>query len=239
MIVKIPVELMKQFKYKPERSLMTLGGFGIRTGEYYLRDPSLLKVFSDRQSPMNINGRLEDWFRGQKGEEYYCHIDLSVTKDRCGFCMGHNKNRKKVIDLAFAIDPQSYGGEIDINEMVNLVVDLKFHRGFNIRIVSFDSFQSRFVMQTLRKYGIRADYLSVDRDTKAYDCWKDFLYRDELDIYNIPLYQKEAKALVRKAGNKVDHQKNGSKDLCDAISGVCFHLACYDRETSSLRGVLV
>ena len=193
MIIEIPVEYYKKFKQKPHRALRSIAGFSVRSGDYYLMDAGVVEAYSNRPNPL-VNGRLIPEFVGKHGIPYYAHIDLSIKRDRAGFAMGHtNPGNISFIDIAFGIDPQ-VRGEIDIRELINLVKVL-ISRGFDILMVSFDSFQSSFIIQSLRGLGIRSEILSVDRTTAPYDCWRDALVSGTLDIYDVPLYREEAKKL--------------------------------------------
>ena len=236
MVIKVPCEFKRKFERKPHRALVSIAGFGERSGEYYLRDDSVLENWSDRPNPL-VDGRLEDWFRGKEDVDYFIHIDLSIRRDRAGFTMGHSKVERYYMDLVFAVDPR-LRGEIDIDELINLVITLKNNRGFKIKLVTFDQFQSAFVMQKLQRLGVRTGYLSVDKDTAAYDCWRDALYRDGFDIYDVPLYRYEAKHLIVD-GRKVDHLSGKSKDVTDSVAGVCFHLASCGGRKVLLRGVVI
>ncbi|HDY88681.1 MAG TPA: hypothetical protein ENH82_11305, partial [bacterium] len=133
MLLKIPIEFKKQFTRKAHRALVGIAGFAVRSGEYYLRDVTPLEKWTNRLCPL-VDGRLAEWFVGKKDVDYYIHIDLSITKDRAGFAIGHHEVDKYWIDLGFALDPVQFG-EIDINELINLIITLKNNREFRIRLV--------------------------------------------------------------------------------------------------------
>ena len=78
------------------------------------------------------------------------------------------------------------------------------------------------MIQILKSNGIEAETLSVDRDTKAYDTIKAMLHTQRFDCYSHPILEKEYKMLELVKGKKVDHPPSGSKDVADAVAGVCY-----------------
>ena len=81
-------------------------------------------------------------------------------------------------------------------------------------------------MQKFRERGIRAEVLSLDRDTKGYDALKMALYGGRLKYYRYAPLLKELNDLQKdyKTG-KVDHRIDGSKDLVDSLSGCVYSLS--------------
>ena len=77
--------------------------------------------------------------------------------------------------------------------------------GYNIQLVTFDGYQSKDIQQILKKKGIKADYLSVDREIDPYNILKSAVYEKRIDVpYYKPLDEELLKLeLVR--GIKVDH----------------------------------
>jgi hypothetical protein len=52
---------------------------------------------------------------------------------------------------------------LDLSEIRKLILTLKLKYGYNIRYVTYDTFQSTESIQLLNKAGIRAETLSVDK----------------------------------------------------------------------------
>lgn len=202
-----------------------------------------------------------DEFQPVHGVPYAVHIDLAHTGDKAGFAMchvsgKHGRDRDEAdetrlitmpeitLDLAhqFAQGPH---GEIELRWARQLVFRL-VERGFNIKTVTLDGYQSVDTIQMLnaalasrnpqlpaekRKV---ADYLSVDRNTEAYDTLKSAIYSQLFKGYRLPIcgegataeeciWFREMKGLQRIGGlslrAKIDHQPYGSKDVSDAIAG--------------------
>lgn len=80
-------------------------------------------------------------------------------------------------------------------------------------------------VQTLRSAGINADFLSIDRNPEAYYTMKAAILDKRLDYYNYKPFIEEAQSLEELKGKKIDHPRSGSKDVSDAVAGVCFHTA--------------
>lgn len=147
--------------------------------------------------------------------------------------MPNQKQVSVVIDLVLQLRARP-GQEIIFDEIREFLHGLK-KVGYNIRMVTFDGWQSADSIQILQKIGIKAELLSTDRNTKAYDTLKEQMYKGLLDIYEHPIFIRECEELIRKNNNKVDHpqlsyrrsveegRKQGSKDVSDAVAGCTYN----------------
>ena len=117
--------------------------------------------------------------------------------------------------------------EIPLYKIENFLVEMS-QLGYHIAGISFDQFASADLMQRLKQYGLNVEYVSVDRDRKAYDTFRmALLERRWKGPYN-PILKKELKELVDKV-DKIDHPEQTainkaenimpSKDLADAVAG--------------------
>jgi len=240
----IPIEYKVEFDRDPSRALRDLGAIPSQAiqpfFEEYERvlqnvnpnreDPLPLKESQKGkytpESPLEQYNRLPEGFHGGI-DHYYIHIDLSLNKDRAGFCIGHNNfNRggmKATIDLmtAFIAYP---GKEIDFEEIRQFIQLLKDEKGFkNIKLITLDQFQSADFRQIMINKGYTVERLSVQ--LAEFQTMKSMIYEGRLDYYKHPLFFNELKRLEQIKGNKVDHAKNSSSDIVDAVAGVCKHLA--------------
>jgi hypothetical protein len=115
-------------------------------------------------------------------------------------------------------------------------MQLKTHYRFNVRKISYDGYQSRESIQVLRKAGIRAQEMSVDRNTEPYDHLRSALYQDRVAMVENELLMQELSQLeINAEKGKVDHPPRGSKDLADAVAGAVF-AASQDRGTRAKTG---
>jgi hypothetical protein len=171
------------------------------------------------------------------------HVDLALTRDRCGVAVGCSPGQQRVV----RIDPETGhryeelapqlwydllveicappGGEIDIAEVRDLLELLRRH-GFRLRFVTYDSWQSAESIQQWKRKGVQADTLSVDADLEAYDALKTGLYEGRVSYYESPpLHRQLVELEINYVKKKVDHRPRGSKDLSDAAAGVAKHWA--------------
>jgi hypothetical protein len=180
----------------------------------------------------------------------YAHIDPSLTGDASGICIAHIAGWTEVVrrdyhgeeyvelaprieaDLVLGVVPPP-GDEIMLSDIRAVIYQFIEH-GFPIAYVSLDSFQSVDSIQQMKKRGIDAEVVSVDRTTDPYDVLKTTTYEDRLRIYPHRKATDEIRLLqrvIRPGGRvKVDHPKKnpdgsvGSKDVADAICGVVYSL---------------
>lgn len=165
-----------------------------------------------------------EWFRGQAGTRYAMHIDLAKSRDACGVAMGHwDRGRSKAV-LDFALQIRTSEKKHLNFQRVREIVFLMRAYGFHLFAVTYDNFQSVDSIQLLQSKGIPAEHLSVDRGTDAYDTFLGLVNQDQFDTYENEILLRECKRLELVDGKKVDHPPNGSKDVADAVAGVCFHL---------------
>jgi len=181
----------------------------------------------------------------------YAHIDPSLTGDSTGLAIGHISGWTEVVrrdpageeynelapvietDLLLRITPPP-GDEILLSDVRAIIYQFQEH-GFHIGFVSMDSYQSADALQQLRKRGIEAEVVSVDRTTEAYDVLKTALYENRVRMHRNDHCLRELSQLQRVPkpggrGFKIDHPKigadglPGSKDLADALSSLVFSL---------------
>lgn len=240
-IWKVPIDFRNIAEANPERFMRDFGAKPSLVLEAFDRDTEILeRIVSNRESPVDELGRFKEWFRANDNESRFIHIDLGYKKDACGFCMGRfdgydekegEKRPKVYIDLMLQIKPsETAKGEVVFEDVRRIVYSLK-ERGFNINLVTFDGFQSADSIQILKSHSINAEVLSVDRDTKAYETLKELLHTQRIDFYRYEPFMKEYKRLELVKGKKVDHPLGGSKDVTDAVAGVCYSI-CAKRKVS-------
>jgi hypothetical protein len=224
----IPVDFLKASEENPEKFMRDFGARPSLALEAFDRDSTIIeRNIAAREAPLNDDGSFKDWFWGDR-EDHFIHVDLAKNKDACGFAMGRldgfdDKNQPKVfIDLLMQIKADQ-NEEIQFARIRDLIYSLAGRR-FNIKKVSFDGWQSVDMIQILKTNGIDAETLSVDKNTQAYDTMKAMLHTQRFDCYFHPVLQKEYRMLELIKAKKVDHPPGGSKDVSDAVAGVCWHI---------------
>jgi len=181
-------------------------------------------------------------FVPKDGALYAIHGDLAIRGDRAGVAMSHvvrtEERTEKVIeedgevtersqmvevlrnDFTISLEAdlgESPPREIQIRWLRRLVFDL-IKRGFSVRLVTLDGFQSVDTMQTLTNHGIETALVSTDRDSNIWKTVKDVASEGRLSMPHSALLQKELEALSRVGNGKIDHPVGGSKDLADAFA---------------------
>lgn len=238
--VKIPNCYEKAFKKNPKKAWRDFGAIASLALEAYFTDDEIATLKKILESN-NVVPRSE--LLPVSGAEYFCHIDLGLKRDACGFAIGHPKNGVMIIDLILRIVCKNRALELDeIGEQYDLILGeqevqiggLLPHphgvlgiiyelsaRGFYFAKVTMDGFQSAHSLQQLNDNNFQAELLSVDKNMEAYDTLKSLINMNQFICPNHPVVLAEAKRLELIDGKKVDHPKNASKDLTDAIAGVC------------------
>ena len=177
-------------------------------------------------------GRLEEWFKPEEGKEYFIHVDLAQKHDHCAVAMGHVD---KWVDIKVTdtysqpapiveVDAVRFwtptpDKSVDFTEVKDYILALRT-RGFNIRVCTFDRWNSHDMMQQLKAYGINTEILSVAK--KHYDDMAMVVLEERLSGPHIPLLIDELLQL-RIMRDKVDHPRKGSKDLADAVCGAIYN----------------
>jgi hypothetical protein len=193
---------------------------------------------TQRQDPMDSLGRFKDWFKPIDRSAFHAiHVDIGLTGDALGLALGHFNGYtmeggiKIYVDLIWRSkgSPEKPLQIADVREFIYGLTG----QGFNIRLITFDGFQSTDCMQILQKRGYRAEYLSLDRTILPYQNFKAAVNEDRIDYYLInssdsdtpspsEWFVREAMKLEEIKGQKVDHPPKGSKDVVDAVAG-CVH----------------
>lgn len=179
----------------------------------------------------------------------YIHADLAFSNDRLGLAgsilkikdiytkVGDSniKTTKVYAQPVFYIGIQSEKGhEINLNKVPEFIKQLD-EIGCSIKRFSADTFQSKSILQDLRKYDTIS--LSVDRPSSAYEYFKSLLQTELISLYSHDLLEKELNDLVRNTvTGKIDHPTTdgtSSKDISDAVVGSCYN-AITSEESSEL-----
>jgi len=188
-----------------------------------------------------------------QNSNYYIHIDLSRgIVDTAGLVMGHVYHilgRKKVyVDLMLQIRAEILEDgtkkEIDIEQILTYVIEvLKNKKKFNIVKLTMDGWNSALFLQICEKNRIPAELLSIDKESGPYDTLKDFIYREDINMYYYPPVIRElTELIIDETKKKVDHPKKsqwrmqeeglprGSKDVTDCLAGIVTSITKVDDE---------
>jgi hypothetical protein len=116
------------------------------------------------------------------------------------------------------------GGEIlfsDVKQMVFFLND----KGFNLKSVSSDSWNSVDMLQSFKVRGIHSEIISVDKTMEPYETYKNAIYEKRIRCHKYELLSNETKRLDLVNGVKVDHPADFSKDCADAVCGIVYKIS--------------
>lgn len=175
----------------------------------------------------------EDWsfkpaFQPDPNKEYYIHVDLAHKHDRCAVAMTHVDSWTQIKMMNYAepapvviVDAIRWwtpkpNEAVDFADVRNYITSLK-HRGFNIKQVTFDQWQSIEMRNYVESLGIDTERVSVAK--KHYEDLAMVIQEERIHgPYNEILIEELLQLrLIR--GDKVDHPRKGGKDLADAVCG--------------------
>ncbi len=179
------------------------------------------------------DGIFKESFQPKENVRYYVHVDLAQKHDHCAVAMGHVEKWVEVsiggiyneVHPFVVIDAVRYwtptkSKSVDFADVRDYIISLR-RRGFDIKLVTFDRWNSHDTMNILTKeHGIETELLSVAK--KHYDDFLSVMYDHRLAGPKIDLLIDEL-GLLKLVKNKVDHPRKGSKDLADAVCGAIFN----------------
>lgn len=186
-----------------------------------------------------------------RDDPHFIHIDLSISKDRCGVAIAkvrglvHVEDPENpstieraphiVVPVAISIQPRPTH-QIDPGEIRTWLVQLGSEYGLNIGGVSYDGFQSHESIMRWRNARVPSRLVGLDRDSEVYTEFRRGLSQDRIDLVWNDVLSGELHDLEYNAQkDKVDHPPKGSKDIADAVAGAC-HLASRSRTYRGQQG---
>ena len=223
---EIPAVLLSTAQKNPhkfKRDFMALGS-GAQNPFFSNRD-AIAAAVDTSKCRWQENGSIPDDLVAVPGASYVAHIDLGHTRDSCGFAIGYRDGDDTITQFLWRIKPGD-GREVNFAAVREAILILR-GRGFKIRKVSYDGWQSVDSIQILTGKGIECEKLSIDNDLEPYDTFLESVNegRSKLPASGILMQEMKFLGLIRK-GKKlgVDHPAKGSKDCADAVAGVHYHL---------------
>lgn len=257
-IIDIPIDFKADFLDDMDRALCDFAGISVSSISKYINGKAVMDLITNRiKNPfsreiLEIGDGPEDdvqyynFFDIEKidpqlrSKPLFIHLDMSYTGDLTGIAGVFIKGKKYSIgeldqskdmfySLAFSVSIKApKGRHISFEKNRNFIYWLK-SRGFNIKGVTSDTYQSYDTGETLRAKGYPYSVLSVDRvDTNhvcvPYQYFKSTIYEKRLELYNDKMLIRQIIDLERNIeSGKVDHPDGGAKDVCDATCGAIFN----------------
>jgi hypothetical protein len=202
------------------------------TDAFFKNRAVIEKAFSDPDINVDSYGRFRDNFLPDPDKAYYVHVDLAQKHDHCAVAMSHvdgwvtmkigdkyKEAAPRVVVDAVRFWTPTASKSVDFTEVKDYILSLR-QRGFNLKIVTFDRWNSHDMMQQLKASGINSELLSVAK--KHYEDMSLTLTEERLHGPRIQLLVDELLQL-RIVKDKVDHPRKGSKDLSDAVCGAVYN----------------
>jgi len=185
-----------------------------------------------QKNGVDEKGAFENHFVPDEEKEYFVHVDLAQKHDHCAVALAHidhwvtmkiagqmkEASPKVVVDAVRWWTPTK-DKSVDFADVRDYILELR-HRGFNIKLVTFDRWNSHDMMQQMIAYGMKSEILSVAK--KHYDDMQMVVVEERLAGPKINLLIEELLQL-RIIKDKVDHPRKGSKDLSDAVCGAIYN----------------
>jgi hypothetical protein len=202
------------------------------TDAFFKNRAVIEKAFSNPNLGVDSYGRFDDFFVPDPEKNYYVHVDLAQKHDHCAVALSHvdgwvtmkigekyKEAAPKVIVDAVRFWTPTASRSVDFTEVKDYILSLR-SRGFNLKMVTFDRWNSHDMMQQLKASGINSELLSVAK--KHYEDMSLTLTEERLHGPHIQLLIDELLQL-RIVKDKVDHPRKGSKDLSDAVCGAVYN----------------
>jgi hypothetical protein len=168
-------------------------------------------------------------------KQYFVHVDLALVQDNAALALAHVGDFKQFKIANTILDPAPHivvdlvrywkpgkDRPLDFTDIREFIISLR-RKGFNIKMVTFDRWQSAQIIQSLNEIGIPAEKLSVARD--HYNEFALTMGENRLVGPDSELLKKELKTIIINDKGKVDHPGRTGNDLADAVCGAIFNAA--------------
>lgn len=209
----------------------------------FFKDKQKIEFAFTRRNAVDLTGRFQEWFTPIPGVRYFMHVDLARKHDRCAIAMSHVDSWRKqkigkdftepaplvVVDAVRWWTPTK-DKNVDFGDVREFIVSVR-QRGFDLRLVTFDRWQSDDLMSYLNAVGIKSETLSVAK--RHYDDFALVIHDERLNGPDIDILKQELLQLRIMNNDKVDHPRKGSKDLADAVSGAIFNAIAHTPRDSN------
>jgi len=226
-------DFTEAFYTDPQDALMRFACMPPDATDAFFKNRAVIeKAFSNPKLNVDEYGRFDDQFKPNPERVYFMHVDLAQKHDHCAVALAHvegwvtmkiGENYKQaapriVIDAVRFWTPTA-SKSVDFTEVKDYITGVR-EKGFNLKLVTFDRWNSHDMMQQLGAHGIKTEILSVAK--KHYEDLSLTLTEERLHGPRIQLLVDELLQL-RIVKDKVDHPRKGSKDLSDAVCGAVFN----------------
>lgn len=256
-ILDVPIGYREKFEDNLDGSLMDIAGIATQSSTKYISGIRWNEIKTDSyknpftQEIIEVGTGKDDL--AQYGDFFdlsrvtgelrrkplYIHLDMSKTGDKTGiagvYIMGKRPTQEGIEEsktmffrAAFSVSikaPKGY--EISFDKNRAFIKWLK-EKGFNIKGVSSDTYQSAQIQQQLSADGFDVKTISMDRldgETKTqlqYSYLKSTIYERRMEVYqDCNFLTEEVLGLERESDGHIEHPDKGTKGSKDAIDSLC------------------
>lgn len=189
----------------------------------FFKDPDILDriALPILESPIDQNLIISQNFKPNLLFKYFFAGDLSVSGDNTGIAMCHydTQRDKVVLDFTMAIIA-SRGSRVDYEAIRQLIYNLR-DRGFNIKQVAFDQFQSNDCINILKQKNFNVCQVSYADSYVGNTTLHELIHTEKLEYGKFnTVFIGEGKELQIVNSKRIDHLKTdgfyNSKDTWDA-----------------------
>ncbi len=226
-------DFTEAFYTDPTDALMRFACMPPEATDAFFKNRAVIeKAFSNPKINVDKDGRVDDDFKPKPDIQYFMHVDLAQKHDHCAVALAHvdgwvtmeiggkfKEAAPRVVVDAIRYWTPTASKSVDFTEVKDYILSIR-NRNFNLKMVTFDRWNSHDMMQQLGVNGIKTEILSVAK--KHYEDMSLVITEERLHGPKIQLLIDELLQL-RIIKDKVDHPRKGSKDLSDAVCGAVFN----------------
>lgn len=257
-ILRVPMGYYEQFLDDLDIALTDIAGISTTNSMNYisgvrwatcrkdnLRNPFRKEIITVGNA-LDDNTQYKDFFdldaipQDCYSRPLYIHLDMSLSGDKTGiggvWILGKKPHQEGVPDskelyyrVAFNVSIKApKGHQVSFEKNRQFIYWLR-EQGFNIAGISYDTYQSADLAQTLQARGYNCSVISVDRVTNGicipYQIFKSAVYEQRVECYPNKLLTEEVIGLVRDSNGRIDHSPSGinSKDSSDGVCGALYN----------------
>lgn len=200
----------------------------------FFKDRALVEDTFDQPNGWDHEeGRYRHDFAPDPDVLYFVHVDLAQKHDRAAVALAHVDRwvakqttggrtepapMIKVDLLRYWVPTKQK--EVDFNEIQEFIIDLS-KKGFNLKLATFDQWRSEDMRKYLKVVGINTDLLSIKKE--QYTDFAVVMHARRLSGPDEKMIRDELLGLRLFPNGKIDHPRQGYKDLSDATCGAIFN----------------
>lgn len=235
-------DLEDEFAKNPETAWRDYGATPSSSLEVYFKEPTRIDAVVDtsRINPIdeNKNTPAEQLasFEGQKGVYYTLAGDPALKNDAFGLCLLHTdqKTNDIVVDILHRFtayntretdDESATAREINANFVKDFIFEI--NRKCSVSMFTTDTWMFPETIQAIRGQGIQVEQNHVTK--REYDKLKEMIYSARIRLPGYPVVVDELKTLEIARGQRIDHPKEGSKDVADALANAVWFETCFEK----------